>query len=82
MKKLELNNVYEAYTNSDLTEGRGHKVTIGYFVNKIDAEKAAVGKGVMGYNAHVTPANVKFVVFESYEEYEAEHMENVRKKSS
>lgn len=32
---------YEAYTNSDLAEGRGFDVTIAFFVNHEDAVRAA-----------------------------------------
>lgn len=44
---------WEAYTNSDLTEGRGSDVFIGYFRNKEDADNAVKGNGPMGTNAYV-----------------------------
>lgn len=69
MKVFEMKNVYEAYTNSDLNEGRGHDVTIAYFVNEGDAEMASRGKGVFGSDAHVRSVDLKTVVYESLEEY-------------
>ncbi len=44
---------WEAYTNSDLTEGRGSDVFIGYFRNKGDADTAVKGNGPMGTDAYV-----------------------------
>lgn len=40
--------IYEATQNSDLTEGRGHDVTVGYFDHVEKAVLAIKGKGVMG----------------------------------
>lgn len=39
---------WEAYTNSDQTEGRGHDVTIAFFTHRKDAVKAARCTGLMG----------------------------------
>lgn len=32
--------VWEAYTNSDTCEGRGHDVHIGYFTDEFEAKRA------------------------------------------
>jgi len=70
MKGLVIENVYEAYTNSDGIEGRGGDVHIGYFTHLGDAKNAAIGRGVMGTNAAVRTVNKTIVIFENYKEYE------------
>jgi len=62
-------NCFEAYTDSDLNEGKGHKVTIGYFTNQADAYKAVQGKGVMGSDGNVSSHVIDIKIFENYEEY-------------
>lgn len=69
---------YEAFTNSDLTEGKGGHVTIGYFFNEMDARKAARGKGVMGTNGDVKAVKLDTKVFESYAEYDESRSKDVR----
>ena len=61
---------YEAYTNSDTTEGRGSHVTIGYFLREMDAQKAARGKGVMGTNGGVRYVELDVRIFDNYVEFE------------
>lgn len=70
--------VWEAYTNSDLTEGRGHKVTIGYFQHKQDALLAAQGQRVMGTNANVKQTTVTVTIYESWEEYKQDCIEHTK----
>ncbi len=53
--------LYKATTNSDTTEGRGGTILIGYFVSKGVAEKAAKGRGVMGYDGQVDFVKCKVV---------------------
>lgn len=62
---------WEAYTNSDLTEGRGFDVTIAFFVNREDAERAANKQGVMGTNAKVRKVRAPrvFASFAEYQDY-------------
>lgn len=48
--------IYEVITNSDLTEGRGARVSLGYFLQKSDACEKAKGAGVFGCDAEVSPA--------------------------
>jgi len=57
MVKLELTTrtLYKVTTNSDLTEGRGNTVLIGYFMDHVLAQRAAKGKGVFGSDADVEP---------------------------
>jgi hypothetical protein len=41
--------IYEVTQNSDLTEGRGHQLTVGLFSDLVLAVKMAQGRGVMGH---------------------------------
>ncbi len=72
--------VYAVTTNTDLTEGRGSSVHLAYFVRRSDAERYAVGKGVMGTPATVTAATLPPLprVYETWEEYEEVNRESVR----
>jgi hypothetical protein len=45
--------LYRVTTNSDLTEGRGHTVLIGYTECQATAYRIAKGQGVQGSDAHV-----------------------------
>lgn len=45
--------VYRVVTNSDLNEGRGRDVTVGWFYNRDDAVTASVGVGVFGSDAKI-----------------------------
>lgn len=75
---------YEAYTNSDLTEGKGIDVHIGYFTNEIDAIKAAKGKGVMGLEAYTRYVDKTINIFDNLSEYystiDTKIMENIKSK--
>ncbi len=46
--------VFIAWTNSDLTEGRGHPVVIAVCEIQATAERLAKKAGVMGSDGHVT----------------------------
>ena len=72
MKIIEEKGVFEASHNSDTTEGRGHKVVIGYFRYGGDAEKAARGTDVMGNNGKVERVDLRFIEFDSFEEFQAQ----------
>jgi hypothetical protein len=72
---------FEAYTNSDLTEGRGHKVSIGFFTHQSDAVQAAKKRGVWGSDASVEKATVKIRIYESFDEYKNATDENIREKA-
>lgn len=76
--KLFKEECYEAFTNSDLNEGRGSKVTIGYFKKSTDAERAVKGKGVMGTDGDVKYTTLTVKVFENYQEYTAENVIRTR----
>lgn len=41
----------EVITNSDLTEGRGQRVSLGWFLHQLDAQERARGAGVLGTDA-------------------------------
>ena len=72
--------VWEAYTDTDLVEGRGSKVVLGYFTKQLDAKEAAKGEGVMGTDAHVTKIKTpSFMIFESIEEYRQNTRKELRK---
>lgn len=71
--------VYAAYVNSDLTEGKGYLVLVGHFTRGFDAEAAVRGKGVMGGNGTVKLEHI--CVFETYDEYLAEQEDAVRKRA-
>lgn len=60
---------WEAYTNSDQTEWRGHDVTIAFFTHRKDAVKAARNAGPMGTDGSVRKVQ-RPKVFESYADYE------------
>lgn len=72
---------YESYTNSDKTEGRGHDVHIGYFVNIDDAILASKGNGVMGIDAGVRPVDKNFFIYNSIDEFNS-HKEVLSIKNS
>ena len=55
---------YEAVTNSDLTEGRGHTVSLGIYTERVDAEAAAWCKGVQGYDADVYEVELKLAPYQ------------------
>lgn len=60
--------VYVATENSDLTEGKGMMVPIGYFLNVDDAVAAVQGRGVMGTgHGEVFAATI----FDSFDEWAA-----------
>lgn len=80
MKRLIISG-YEAYTNSDLTEGRGRDVHIGYFVHESDARKAVKKKGVMGTDADTRKVDKEILLFETYEEFETIKTNDLRKKA-
>lgn len=72
---------FAAITNSDLTEGRGREVIIGYFLLESDAKKAARGQGVMGTDGDVRPRMVDVKIYETYFEYELDVMEHKRREA-
>ena len=45
--------LYNVYSNTDTTEGRGSTIKIGSFDNQSDADSFAKGKGIMGCLADV-----------------------------
>lgn len=49
----ETKNIYVVWTNTDLTEGRGHQIPIGYAESPTTAARLADKRGVMGSNAEV-----------------------------
>lgn len=57
--------VYSVVTNTDLTEGRGGRTTIGYYLEQSAATRGAQGQGVMGSDALVQSAKRSVVQFES-----------------
>lgn len=59
--------VWEAYTNSDTTEGRGVDVHIGYFTTELDAKQAVKGRGTMGCDGWVRQKELK--IFDTFEDY-------------
>jgi len=71
---------WEAYTNSDLTEGRGSDVTIAFFTNEAAAIRAARGRGPMGSDAYVRP-HQKPMIFDSYEAYAASQKQDIRRQA-
>lgn len=77
MKTFHLN-CYEAYTNSDLTEGRGVAVHIGYFTDEDAAIRAAEHKGPMGTSAWVRQVDKVIKVFEDFGEFEKEQRNEAR----
>lgn len=82
MRRHIYRNVWESYTNSDLTEGRGAHVHIGYFLSKKDAERAGVGQGVMGTDARVRQVGeVSLIVYETFDEFLAIQKEEKRQQA-
>ncbi len=57
--------VYMVTTNSDLLEGRGRTITLGYYLNQSDAVIASLGKGVMGSNAEIEAIEKTCVLFDN-----------------
>lgn len=52
---------FEVVTNSDLTEGRGVPVSLGFFLERIVAEAYSQGRGCMGMPANVKPHRGKCI---------------------
>lgn len=61
--------VYEGKVNSDLTEGRGHMISVGFFANEQDAFSAIQGMSTQGCNGEVYVTEM--VVYETFEEYKS-----------
>lgn len=61
--------IYEASCNSDSIEGRGYKVTIGYFEDEADAKHAVEGLGPMGMSDGDVYECVLFKSFKEFEEW-------------
>jgi hypothetical protein len=60
--------VWKAARNSDLAEGRGYEILIGYFKYEDDAKLAAKGWGVMGVgDGNVAPVTLR--VYDSLGEF-------------
>ena len=78
MQRLMMRNVFEAYTNSDLTEGRGQHVSIGHFVHESDAKRATLGRGVMGTDADVRTVDLHVCVYDTFAEFEKEQHQSTR----
>lgn len=71
--------VWESYTNSDTTEGRGADVHIGYFTQKSDAQEAGKGRGVMGTPAPVRPVYLR--VHGTLKEFMAFRDQDIRRRA-
>lgn len=56
--------IYQVVTNSDLDEGKGHEVSLGYFLDKAYATKKASKAGVMGTDAEVRALQCFVVEYE------------------
>lgn len=53
--------LYVAYTNTDLTEGRGYPKPFAHSFCEATAKRLAVGKGVMGCNADIHAVDIKHI---------------------
>lgn len=66
--------VWSAYTNNDLNEGRGGQVLIAHFVNREDAIRAGKGRGVQGMDLKepydIRKETLRVRVYESFKEFE------------
>lgn len=51
--RIENVRLFEVVTNSDLCEGRGSRVSLGWFINKVSAKERARGAGVFGTDANI-----------------------------
>lgn len=51
----ETKTIYVVWTNTDLTEGRGHQIPIAYAESATTAARLAMKRGVMGSDADVRP---------------------------
>lgn len=60
-----MNYIYRATQNSDLTEGKGHNVTIACFDNEQASVEAVRGRGVMGVGDGTV---YRVPIFSSYDE--------------
>lgn len=61
---------YHVITNSDLNEGRGRDVLLARFLDRPEAEKFAIGKGVFGTNADVKHKIEHIVIYDTVEDYD------------
>ncbi|UVO19564.1 hypothetical protein [Stutzerimonas stutzeri] len=52
---METKQIYVVWTNTDLTEGRGHQVPIAYAESASTAARLAKKRGVMGSDADYRP---------------------------
>ena len=71
---------WEAFTNSDLTEGRGFDVTIAFFSKREDAVRAAHKRGPMGVDADVREVR-RPIVFDSYAAFEKQLTVDARQRA-
>jgi hypothetical protein len=67
---------YEASRNSDLTEGRGYKVVVGYFKDPLDAAAAVAQFTYMGGQPAGAVKPVE--VYDSLQEYQAARKDKAR----
>lgn len=67
---------FEIFANTDMTEGKGFPVSIGFASNLSTADKIAEGRGVFGSKARVEAVNKEIIVFDNYEEYLDSKKEN------
>ncbi|WP_139231097.1 hypothetical protein [Geopseudomonas sagittaria] len=51
----ETQTIYVVWTNTDLTEGRGHQIPIAYALSQTTARRIASRRGVQGSDAEVQP---------------------------
>lgn len=80
MEKFDIEG-FEVLTNSDLTEGRGHRVHVCYTSTRALAEEIAKGKGVMGTDADVVPMSKTIKVFDTMDEWNNNTKEAIREKA-
>jgi hypothetical protein len=67
-------NLYEVRGENDSTEGRGGTHLVGWFTSSEIADKAAEGKGVMGYKGTVNPHTKVVVTYRDDEGNDVTHL--------
>lgn len=63
LARLETLFLYKVTGENDTTEGRGGTYLVGYFVNSVDAQKAAEGKGVWGGAGDIKTENQVVAIY-------------------
>lgn len=61
--KVKTETIWEVYSNTDLTEGRGREFVLGYAIDEVTAAIIGQGRYVMGTDCPVKKVDVEIVEY-------------------